>query len=89
MTTVSPAAPMREGKVVQGPSQGTVYYVVGEAATRKFYNDLLPPPQYLFFDPVKEQPNYLVVEVKGKKALTVSAHKSGGTLLRPLITDRG
>ena len=77
---------MREGKVVQGPSQGTVYYVVGRSGD-KFYSDLLPPPEYLFFDPVKEQPNYLVVEVRGK-SLTVSAHRSDGTLLDRFSFDK-
>ena len=79
-------APMREGKVVQRPSQGTVYYVVGRSGD-KFYSDLLPPPEYLFFDPVKEQPNYLVVEVRGK-SLTVSAHRSDGTLLDRFSFDK-
>ncbi len=71
--------PMHDGAAMARPAQGTVYYIAGRSGG-KTYADLQKKPWNTFFYNPLDQPDYLVVEVKGQ-TLTVKAVKQDGTLL--------
>lgn len=78
--------PIRDGVLKQKPSQGTVYYVCGRSGTKSRPELEKKPWNAFFYNPL-DQPNYLVVEIVGKK-LTVRAVKQDGTLIDSFCIDK-
>lgn len=78
--------PMRDGKALRKPSQGTVYYVAGRSGS-KTYDDLERKSWTPFFYDPQDQPNYLVVEVEATR-LTVRAMKQDGSLIDTFFLDK-
>ena len=78
--------PMKKGRLVQKPSQGTVYYVVGRSGN-KVYSAAAKRPFHAFvYNPV-DQPNYLFVEVT-RTRLVVTTVKQDGTILDAFSSDK-
>ena len=78
--------PIRGGKLMPKPSQGTVYFVTGRSGT-KSYKDVSKRAWNAFFYNPTDQPNYLVVSVYGKK-LTIKTVKQDGTPLDTFVIDK-
>jgi hypothetical protein len=78
--------PIMGGNYMKRPSQGTIYYIAGRGGA-KTYSDLEKKPWNTFFYNPLDQPNYLVVEVAGKK-LTIRAVKQDGTLIDEFYIDK-
>lgn len=68
--------PIKNGKFVSSPSNGTVYYVTGRSGN-KYYSDLSKKVWDAFFYDPQDTPCYEVVSVDGGK-LNVSAYKTDG-----------
>jgi hypothetical protein len=78
--------PIRDGAIMEKPSQGTTYYITGRSGD-KTYDDLARTSWDTFFYNPQDQPNYLVVEVEGRR-LTVTVMKRDGTLVDTLVIDK-
>ncbi len=72
--------------IMEKPSEGTVYYVVGRSG-EKTYPDLKRKPWNPFFYNPLDQPNYLVVEVNDKKVI-IKTLKQDGNLLDTFVIDK-
>lgn len=79
--------PIKGGKYMRKPSQGTIYFIAGRSGTKR-YSDIEKKPWHTFFHNPMDQPNYLVVEIDGKK-LTVRTMKQDGTLIDTFSIDKG
>lgn len=78
--------PVNGGKIVEGDSKGTIYYVTGRSGD-KYYSNFDKKPEHAVVKEVKDSPNYLVVEVEEKK-LTITAYKVNGQVLDKYTIDR-
>lgn len=78
--------PISNGEIKQKPSQGTVYCIAGRSGS-KYYKELEKKSWDAFFYNPTDQPNYLVVQVDGKK-LTLSAVKQDGTPIGSFYIDK-
>jgi acid phosphatase type 7 len=78
--------PIKDGVLMQKPSQGTVYFIAGRSGNKK-YNDLSKRAYNSYFYNPSDQPDYLVVDVKAK-TLTVKAFKQDGGLLDTFSIDK-
>ena len=67
-------------------SGGTVYWTVGRSGT-KFYTDIRKLDVHSFFYVVKDQPNYLVVDIVGSK-MTINSMNADGTLIDSFYIDK-
>jgi hypothetical protein len=77
---------INDGRIMQRPSQGTIYYIVGQSGG-KSYSDLKKRKQDVFFYNPLDQPNYLVVEVE-HKTITVRTVKQDGSLIDTFFIDK-
>jgi hypothetical protein len=83
---VSRTYPIKDGEMVQNPSEGTVYYVTGRSGN-KYYNDLTSKVwDANFYDP-QDEPCYETVQIKDG-ALTISSFKQDGTLIDKYVIDK-
>jgi acid phosphatase type 7 len=71
--------PLKNGVKMEDPSQGTVYFLDGRVGP-KSYSTISAQPWDAFFYYPKDQPTYMVFEVKGRK-ITVTATQQDGTAL--------
>ena len=78
--------PIKDGALMERPSQGTVYYVVGQSGG-KTYKDIEKKPYNSYFYNPLDQPNYLVVDVKDQR-ITVKVFMQDGTLLDTFFIDK-
>jgi hypothetical protein len=78
--------PIRNGVMMQKPSQGVIYYISGQSGG-KTYKALKKMDWNTYFHHPVDQPNYFVVEVKDKK-LTVNTIKQDGTVLDIFFIDK-
>lgn len=78
--------PINNGEIKGKPSEGTVYYVVGRSGT-KCYKDLEKKTWDAFLYNPTDQPNYLVVNIVGRK-LTIRAVKQDGTPIGNFSIDK-
>ena len=78
--------PINGGVFGRKPSQGTVYFVTGRSGNKTYLDLLKKPFNSYFYNPL-DQPNYLVVEVKGL-LLTVKTYKQDGTLVDTYTIDK-
>lgn len=78
--------PIKNGECKRKPSEGTIYCIAGRSGT-KCYTDLEKKPWDAFFCNPTDQPNYLVVDVVGKK-LTIRTVKQDGTLVSTCTIDK-
>lgn len=83
---VARTCPIRDGVLKQKPSEGTIYCLVGRSGT-KAYSDIEKKPWHAFFYMPTDQPNYLVVDVDGKK-LTIRTVRQDGTLIDNFYIDK-
>ncbi|MBN1567838.1 MAG: metallophosphoesterase family protein [Acidobacteria bacterium] len=78
--------PIRNGVLMQRPSQGIIYYMSGHSGG-KTYKTLQKMEWNTFFHHPVDQPNYFVLEVKDKK-LTVKTIYQDGTVLDVFFIDK-
>ena len=78
--------PIHNGVLMQRPSQGTIYYIVGQSGG-KTYGDIAKKAYDAYFYNPLDQPNYLVVEV-GYERITVKVLLQDGTLLDTFFVDK-
>ena len=71
---------------MEKPSQGTIYYIVGQSGG-KTYKDIEKKPYNTFFYNPLDQPNYLVIDVEDQK-ITVKTFMQDGTLLDTFFIDK-
>jgi acid phosphatase type 7 len=71
--------PIKNGAYQKLPSQGTIYYIVGQSGG-KTYTDLEKKEWDAFFYNPLDQPDYVVVEVSAKK-ITITAKKQDGMVI--------
>lgn len=76
---VARTVPLNNGKTVDDPAKGTVYYITGRSGS-KYYKDSTRQIWDAFFYNPTDQPNYVTVEVNSS-ALTVKAVKQNGNVL--------
>jgi 3',5'-cyclic AMP phosphodiesterase CpdA len=77
---------IKDGAIRGRPSQGTIYYIVGQSGG-KTYADLEKRDMDAFFYDPQDQPNYMTVEVENKK-ITIKTVKQDGTLLDTFFIDK-
>jgi hypothetical protein len=78
--------PIKDGVLMEKPSQGTIYYVVGQSGG-KTYKDIEKKAYNSYFYNPLDQPNYLVVDVKDQR-ITVKAFTQDGVLLDTFFIDK-
>lgn len=78
--------PINDGKYMQKPSEGTIYYVVGRSGT-KVYKDIGKKDWDTYFFAPQSQPNYLVFKAD-KNRLSVKSFNQDGTLLDDFFIDK-
>lgn len=78
--------PVKDGKRVERPSQGTVYFIAGRSGS-KVYRDLFKKKLFAFFYNPLRQPNYLVADVSESR-LTVRTVKQDGTPIDTFSIDK-
>jgi hypothetical protein len=78
--------PIRNGVMMQRPSQGVIYYVSGQSGG-KTYKAVRKMDWNTYFYHPADQPNYFVVEVTEKK-ITVNTIKLDGTILDVFFIDK-
>jgi len=78
--------PINGGKIMEKPSQGTVYYIVGRSGT-KAYKDLVKKDWNTFFYNPLDQPVYLVLK-SDKNKVTVKSYKQDGTLMNDFYINK-
>ena len=78
--------PIKDGRIMSRPSEGTVYYVTGRSGA-KFYNDLTWKVWDAFFYDPQDQGCYLTVRIDGPR-LTVHAFKVDGTPIDTYTIDK-
>ena len=78
--------PLRDGRRMEKPSQGTVYFVTGRSGEKTYKNLSKREWNSFFFNPL-DQPNYLVVRVASDR-LTVTTVKQDGTLIDDFFIDK-
>jgi hypothetical protein len=78
--------PIRNGAMMQKPSQGVIYYISGQSGGKTYKAVKKMDWNTFFYHPV-DQPNYFVVEVKDKK-LTVNTIKQDGTIIDVFYIDK-
>jgi hypothetical protein len=71
--------PIKGGKYMADPAQGTVYYLTGRSGT-KTYPDVKAQPWSAFARNTLDQPNHVVVDV-ADTVLTITAVKVDGTVI--------
>lgn len=71
---------------MEKPSQGTIYYIVGQSGG-KTYKDIERQPYNTFFYNPLDQPNYVVVEVEDR-TITLKVMMQDGTLLDTFFIDK-
>jgi hypothetical protein len=77
---------INNGVFMEKPSQGTVYYMVGQSGGKTY--KIVDKQVYnsFFYNPL-DQPNYVVAEVKGEK-ITLKVLMQDGTLLDTFFIDK-
>lgn len=83
---VSRTFPIKNDTLESKPSQGTIYCIVGRSGS-KCYRDLIPKYWNTFLYDPQDQPNYLTVQISGKR-LTINAVKQDGTLISVFTIDK-
>jgi acid phosphatase type 7 len=78
--------PIKDGVIMDKPSQGVIYYVSGQSGG-KTYGNLQKMPYNSFFYNPQDQPNYFVVEVMDRK-LAVRTIKQDGEVLDTFTIDK-
>ncbi len=78
--------PIKGGEIKGKPSEGTIYCVTGRSGT-KYYKNLEKKSWDAFFYNPTDQPNYLVVDIAGKK-LTIRTVKQDGTPIDTCVIDK-
>lgn len=71
--------PLYDDKRVDSPSKGTIYVAAGRSGTKTYRDVAAKDWNEFFYNPI-EEPNYLVVEVRGEN-LKVRAFKQSGILI--------
>ncbi len=77
---------INNGAFMERPSQGTIYYVVGQSGG-KTYKDIEKKVYNTFFLNPLDQPNYLVIEVEDQR-ITVKTLMQDGTLVDTFFIDK-
>jgi hypothetical protein len=77
---------IRDGCFMDRPSEGTIYYVVGQSGGKN-YKDLEKKAYNTFFYNPLDQPNYFVAEVRGQK-ISLQILKQDGTHIDSFFIDK-
>jgi hypothetical protein len=83
---ISRTYPLKGGRIMSRPSEGTVYYVTGRSGG-KDYDDLTRKVWDAFFYDPQDQSCYLTVRIDGPR-LTVNAFKVDGTPIDVYAIDK-
>jgi len=78
--------PIKNGALMEKPSQGTIYHIVGQSGGKTYKNIEKQEYNTFFYNPL-DQPNYLVVEVEDK-TITLKVLMQDGTLLDTFFIDK-
>lgn len=78
--------PIRDGRVLENGSRGTVYYVTGRSGEKTYAKIERMPWNSFFYNPL-DQPNYFVVDVTEPR-ITIHAIKQDGTVLDVFSLDK-
>ncbi len=78
--------PIKDSALMEKPSQGTIYYVVGQSGG-KTYKDIEKKAYNSYFYNPLDQPNYLVVDVEDQR-ITVKVFMQDGVLLDTFFIDK-
>jgi len=78
--------PIKDGRNMRKPSQGTIYFTTGRSGD-KTYENLSKRAWHSFFHNPLDQPNYFVVEVNDMK-LTVRTVNQDGTPVDNFVIDK-
>lgn len=78
--------PIKNGSLMEKPSQGTVYYMVGQSGGKTY--KIIEKQAYntFFYNPL-DQPNYLVIDVEDQ-TITAKVLMQDGTLLDTFSIDK-